>query len=270
MLPLRARAAAFSPVSSQLSARESRCSFSPRLVTRMKTQDALQSKKFTSKLHQRRRSKPALDLGLLVASASPPPQHSPQNTEDPLVGPSPSLTATEAVEVQLRALEKDDEPWQGHGVQTGEDDILVLKFRVFLLFFFERRPPCLSLSPPLSHPNPTSLPLLPRLGLHGHEPLLLRQVREPLPRGPLRRKIQDDLPGAPPPRSQGRGDPRRRRRERQRARQGRGRDFLVFFFFFVVVDDKSRLLPREVRDGKEERFVAGRRGGQEGRRVSRM
>lgn len=72
---------------------------------------------FASNCRQRRKPD-LLDLFDLIVAASAAPQHSPQNTEDPLVGPSPSLSATEAVEVQLRALEADDTPWPGHGVQT--------------------------------------------------------------------------------------------------------------------------------------------------------
>jgi len=81
-----------------------------------------------------------LDL-LLVVRSSPPQKFNPQNTEDPLIVPSPSLTATEAVEVQLRALEKDDEPWPGHGVQVREKSFFPFVVKAidffFLTFFFK-------------------------------------------------------------------------------------------------------------------------------------
>lgn len=68
------------------------------------------------------------------------------------------------------------------------------------------------------------LPLLPGQRLHGHVPLLLREERQPVPRGPLRREVQDHVSGALETRSQNIKSSRRGRRERERAREGRGRD----------------------------------------------
>ena len=106
------------PLSSRINAGVPRYDTSARAATRIAAQKML-SRKLSAAPNGLQRSRRKPDLDLSVASAVPP-QHSPQNTDDPLVGPSPSLSATEAVEVQLRALENDDDPWQGHGVQTGE------------------------------------------------------------------------------------------------------------------------------------------------------
>jgi hypothetical protein len=46
-----------------------------------------------------------------------PPSWNPQNTDQPLVLPSPQFTADECVSTQLDALSKSNEPWQGHGIQ---------------------------------------------------------------------------------------------------------------------------------------------------------
>lgn len=141
---------AASPLSNHACAGLPRYKKSPYIATRIVTRRAL-PRKFSSTPHRQQRRKPDL-LGLdLVVAASAVPQHSPQNTEDPLVGPTPSLTATEAVEVQLRALEDDDTPWPGHGVQTGEQrggsrvSFERRRRRPFLLSTFSSPPP-LSLS----------------------------------------------------------------------------------------------------------------------------
>ena len=121
------RATASSPLSSRIDAALPLCDTSARAVTEFVAKTRLSEKlwRAPSGLRRRRRrprsNDPAFDLLLgvpLVAPAASPPNHSPQNTENPLVGPDPSLTATEAVEIQLRALESDDTPWSGHGVQT--------------------------------------------------------------------------------------------------------------------------------------------------------
>jgi hypothetical protein len=49
--------------------------------------------------------------------ATPPPSWNPQNTDQPLVLPSPQFSAEECVCAQLDALQKSNEPWQGHGIQ---------------------------------------------------------------------------------------------------------------------------------------------------------
>ncbi|GLC40639.1 hypothetical protein PLESTB_000037600 [Pleodorina starrii] len=46
------------------------------------------------------------------------PAWNPQNTPDPIVMPSPSFSPSESVEVQLKALRTNDEPWLNHGIQT--------------------------------------------------------------------------------------------------------------------------------------------------------
>lgn len=51
---------------------------------------------------------------------SPPPcpaTYNPQNTPQALVLPSAKFTAAEAVERQLEALQQNDTPWPGHGIQ---------------------------------------------------------------------------------------------------------------------------------------------------------
>lgn len=44
--------------------------------------------------------------------------YNPQNVPDPEVMPSPHFSPGEAVNAQLSALQKNDEPWPNHGVQT--------------------------------------------------------------------------------------------------------------------------------------------------------
>ncbi|GIL92677.1 hypothetical protein Vretimale_19446 [Volvox reticuliferus] len=46
------------------------------------------------------------------------PAWNPQNTPDPLVMPSPAFSPSESVEVQLKALRTNDDPWLNHGIQT--------------------------------------------------------------------------------------------------------------------------------------------------------
>ncbi|PNH02339.1 hypothetical protein TSOC_011694 [Tetrabaena socialis] len=58
---------------------------------------------------------PAHRRSVAVRSA---PNWNPQNTPDPIVMPNPSFSATEAVEVQLKALRANDEPWTNHGIRT--------------------------------------------------------------------------------------------------------------------------------------------------------
>jgi hypothetical protein len=118
------RATAASPLSSRTNAGVPTYDKIPRAAIEFVAQGKL-TKKSSRTLHGLRRRNPAPVLALDHAggaSASSPPRHSPQNTDDPVAAPAPSLSATEAVEIQLRALENDDSPWQGHGVQTGEFD----------------------------------------------------------------------------------------------------------------------------------------------------
>ena len=44
-------------------------------------------------------------------------RYNPQNTDQPLILPSPSLDAIETVRVQLSALERCNDPWPNHGIQ---------------------------------------------------------------------------------------------------------------------------------------------------------
>lgn len=44
-------------------------------------------------------------------------RYNPQNTDQPLILPNPSLDAIETVRVQLDALQKCNEPWPNHGIQ---------------------------------------------------------------------------------------------------------------------------------------------------------
>eukprot|EP00878_Enallax_costatus_P014078 GHUV01014723.1.p1 GENE.GHUV01014723.1~~GHUV01014723.1.p1 ORF type:complete len:200 (+),score=36.28 GHUV01014723.1:956-1555(+) len=46
------------------------------------------------------------------------PAWNPQNVPDPQVVPSLDLTPLEAVQAQLHAISRNDEPWPNHGVQT--------------------------------------------------------------------------------------------------------------------------------------------------------
>ena len=109
---------AASPLSNRINAGLPRCVTSTCAATKTGAKKELSRKLQSSALFGQQGRKRRPDLVVVSASAAPPPQHSPQNTENPLVGPSPTLSANEAVEVQLRALENDDSPWQGHGVQT--------------------------------------------------------------------------------------------------------------------------------------------------------
>ncbi|GFR48818.1 hypothetical protein Agub_g10770, partial [Astrephomene gubernaculifera] len=51
-------------------------------------------------------------------SCAAAPAWNPQNTPDPVVMPSPSFSPLESVEVQLKALRTNDDPWLNHGIQT--------------------------------------------------------------------------------------------------------------------------------------------------------
>lgn len=46
-----------------------------------------------------------------------PPSYNPQNTEQPMVLPSPKLDAKAVVEAHLDALARPDDPWPNHGIQ---------------------------------------------------------------------------------------------------------------------------------------------------------
>jgi hypothetical protein len=44
-------------------------------------------------------------------------KYNPQNTDQPLILPNPSLDAIETVKVQLNALQNCNDPWPNHGIQ---------------------------------------------------------------------------------------------------------------------------------------------------------
>lgn len=52
------------------------------------------------------------------SSSSGAQRYNPQNTDQPMVLPDPSLSAVETVSVQLSALQESNEPWANHGIQT--------------------------------------------------------------------------------------------------------------------------------------------------------
>lgn len=60
----------------------------------------------------------SLRLSLCTAATGPAGERNPQNVDQPLFLPSPTLSAEEAARVQLEALQQNDEPWGNHGVQT--------------------------------------------------------------------------------------------------------------------------------------------------------
>eukprot|EP00887_Chlorella_sp_A99_P005826 scaffold1.g5826.t1 len=61
------------------------------------------------------RPAPRVRLAHIASSAF---RENPQNVDQPLVLPSPTLSAEEAVRVQLDALAQNDAPWANHGLQT--------------------------------------------------------------------------------------------------------------------------------------------------------
>jgi hypothetical protein len=52
------------------------------------------------------------------SSSSGAQRYNPQNTDQPMVVPDPSLSAVESVRAQLSALQTSNEPWANHGIQT--------------------------------------------------------------------------------------------------------------------------------------------------------